>query len=256
MTILKDLQGNIIDHLDSIGGQTLVDTRQNAYALSALNAELVLACQNTNSAAVDVRGPFTGTMLVEYSINGTDYNNAPIFNPLTELFILGITTVGSYISHLPSGTKFVRVRMSAFTSGSANVVLRGSEGDNFVYAKPIPTTAIVTATGAAGAAVTLTIPSAGAGLFKYFNKIVIERHTSALLTAGATPVIVTTTDLPGSLAFSFPADAAPQGQVNIKELDFTGSPLKSVTAATATTIVCPVTTGVIWRATAYYYIGF
>lgn len=112
----------------------------------------------------------------------------------------------------------------------------------------------VTAVGAsAGAALTLTIPAGGTGLFQYITELNIYKFNAAALTAAATPVNVTTTNL-SSLVVPFPADAALQGTIN-KEQIKPRTPFKSNTANTATTIVCPVTTGVIWRVTALYYLG-
>ena len=85
-------------------------------------------------------------------------------------------------------------------------------------------------------ALTLTAP--GAGLRHYITGLRIERHAAALLTAGTTPVVVTTTNLPGALAFSIPVEAAAQGSVYEKVLD----PVRAIVAAaqnTATTIVAP-----------------
>lgn len=112
----------------------------------------------------------------------------------------------------------------------------------------------MTAVGAAAAAVTLTLPAPGAGLRQYLTYLSINRFSSVLLTAAAAPVTVTTTNLPGSLAFSFAADAAVLGALDRWREDF-AFPIASSAQNTATTIVCPATTGVIWRATAGYYIA-
>ena len=116
------------------------------------------------------------------------------------------------------------------------------------------TTHVVTGTAAAGAALTLTMPSPGAGLRAYLTYLRIGRFAAAALTAGAAPVVVTTTNLPGSVAFSIPADASPAGELFAYQEDF-AYPIAASAMATATTIVCPATTGVIWRATAGYYIA-
>jgi hypothetical protein len=96
--------------------------------------------------------------------------------------------------------------------------------------------------------------SPGAGLRHYLTYLSINRFATALLTAAAAPVVVTTTNLPGALAFSFAADAAAQGTMDRWREDFS-FPLAASAQATATTIVCPVTTGVIWRVTAGYYVA-
>lgn len=254
MAIIYDTFGNPIEKLDNIGDQSLIDTRINVANLAGLSAEVVMPCNNTNSCAVEVRGVFTAAMVIQYSINGTVYDNAPIFVLATELFIPSITLVGKYVAHLPSGTKSVRVLMSSFTSGAALVSLRGSEGDNFIYSKPIPNTLTLTATAALSAANTLTIPAAGNGLFQYITKIIINKYAGATLTAAAAPIIVTSTNINGTPSFNFKT-LANIGDSEEKVLDFQGNPLKSLASNTATTIVAPAFTGVLWKITAFWYAG-
>lgn len=254
MAIISDTFGNPIEKLDNIGGQSLIDTRVNVANLSAQNAEVVMPCFNTNSCAIEVRGTFSAVMVVQYTINGTDYDNAPIFVPLTELFIPSITLVGKYVAHLPSGTKKIRVLMSSFTSGTALVSLRGSEGDNIIYSKPLPNTLTLTSTAAINTATTLTLPAGGTGFFQYINRIIINKYVGATLTPVASPVIVTTTNINGTPSFNFKT-LGNLGDSEQMDLGFTSSPLKSLAANTATTIVAPATTGVIWKITAFYYIG-
>jgi hypothetical protein len=108
------------------------------------------------------------------------------------------------------------------------------------------------ATGAAGAGVTLTIPAGGAGVFNYLCYLQIIKFAAALLTAAATPVLVTTTGMTNTPTFSFNADAAAQG--TSQEQKYEGqNPIIGSAAATAITIVCPATTGVIWRVNATYF---
>ena len=111
----------------------------------------------------------------------------------------------------------------------------------------------VTATGAANAGVTLTIPAAGAGLFHYITSIIIQRTATAALVGSAT-LVITTTNLPGSMAYSVGNAMAAGGTQNDLNLCLTGNPLKSSVANTATTIVCPVPgAAVLWRITATYF---
>ena len=111
-----------------------------------------------------------------------------------------------------------------------------------------------TITAALSTAATLTLTAPGAGLRHYITGLRIERHAAALLVAGTTPVVVTTTNLPGALAFSIPMEAAAQGSVYEKVME----PARAIMASaqnTATTIVAPVTTSVIWRLSATFYVA-
>jgi hypothetical protein len=85
------------------------------------------------------------------------------------------------------------------------------------------------------------------------KRLRIERFATALLTAGAAPVIVTSTNLPGSWSTNLPADALGAGAMTEKEIDL--ADLMSTTAGTATTFVYPATAGVISKMTALYDLG-
>lgn len=105
-----------------------------------------------------------------------------------------------------------------------------------------------TATGIAGAAVTLTLPQT-ANVRHLVHKIQVDAYTTAARTGGAAPVVVTTTNLNG-LAFTFGS----AGAVGTVERDSIDAPFgaNTDTVNTATTIVCPATTSVIWRVIVAY----
>jgi len=107
----------------------------------------------------------------------------------------------------------------------------------------------VTAVGAAAAAVTNTLPAV-AGQFHYITRINIQKYNTVAVVGGVTPVTVTSTNL-NSVAWTF-ASAAAVGTLAETDLE-PCSPIRSQVANTATTIVAPVTTSVLWRITVYYY---
>lgn len=114
----------------------------------------------------------------------------------------------------------------------------------------LPANLSISTTGAAAAAVTATLPAV-VGQFHYITGIEIEAYSTAARTGGTTPVLVTSTNLPGNNAFTF-ASAAVIGSTDTKLLTVS-NPYKSSVANTATTIVCPATTAVIWRVNIYYF---
>ncbi len=116
---------------------------------------------------------------------------------------------------------------------------------------PQPSTLCVTNTAAAAAACTLTLPLV-AGQFHYLTSIKITRYATAAVTGTATPILVTSTNLPGNPVWTF-ARAQAIGTTDIQDIELAGNALRSAIAATATTIVCPATTSVLWRVTATYY---
>lgn len=222
-------------------------------SLITLAATLELTHQGgEQTASVYINAITTTVYQLEGTLDGSTYFAIPVLNRQTGQFTSLISAVGVYHGDCVG---FIKTRLRVTTAGTVgNVFVRLSIGDFAITNIPLAASLAVTATGAAGAAVTLTIPAAGAGLFHYFTRIIVQRFATALLTAAATPVLVTTTNLAGSRVLSFPAEAAAQGTM-YTEVISPSQPIKSVTANTATTIVCPATTGVIWRATADYYVG-
>ena len=197
----------------------------------------------------------TGTLVLEGSLDNTNWQSIPMrtllpgggFGTYLQLMVL----TGASILFTGACPQFsqLRTRCTAYTSGSASVTLAADNAVTSVDALLRASDGHVTNTGVAEAAVTLTLAAPPVGLFHHITRLIIQRHAAALLTAAATPVIVTTTNLPGSRAFSIPADAAAQGTV-YSEICEPATPMRSSATATATTIVCPVTAGVIWRVSA------
>ena len=89
-----------------------------------------------------------------------------------------------------------------------------------------------------------------------FDRISVIRSATAALTASATPVLVTTTNLHGSPVITFGSDAGGIGVDKEQVLDFGGAGLAASAVSAATTVVCPVYTGVIWRVNVSYRLGF
>lgn len=243
-----------------LGAGTTLHPRENLFVtgnLGSLNAEIIIDCDGCSSVSIDLRGTFNLTIEVAGTVDGTNWTLIPVrpVNLASVAYVAAIagSVAGIWVGEC-SGFNKVRARVTAYTSGTATTYLLSSVGVLSPQLQPLMTTNIVTATGAAAAAVTLTLPAAGAGLRHYITYLSVNRFATALLTAAATPVLVTTTNIPGSLVLSFPADAAAQGTLFPWREDF-AYPLAVTAQNTATTIVCPATTGVIWRATCGYYIA-
>jgi hypothetical protein len=117
------------------------------------------------------------------------------------------------------------------------IVVGGLVGQtNVGYQSPFPSTLAVTALSTANTAVTATLPAV-AGQFHYITAIRVTRACTAALT-GSAVLAITTTNLPGSMAFTA-GNACPVGTTQRDvEIDF-HNPLKSSAVGTATTIVCP-----------------
>ena len=256
--------------------------------LAAAAQTVVLSMASKSAASVIVTGTWVGTITFEGTVDGTTWSSINAVAATTSQ-PQPTTTVNGLYRLSPAGLLQMRANMTAFTSGSASIGMRASVGTGGVFVNQIlpskitdgistaaikaastPAVAadpalviqlspmnaqaaslIVSTTGAASAAVTATLPAAGAGLFHYIVRINIIKYASVATVGAAAPTIVTTTNMSGSLAWTTPTALAVGTQY---ETDINSSaPIKSSVANTATTIVCPLTTSIIWRVNVYYY---
>ncbi len=225
--------------------------------LAAAAAEIIIPADGCSTVSVDLRGTFSLTFEVAGTLDGTNWTQIPVRAiAQSSVAYLGAVTVtaGGVWAGKCAQYKSVRVRCTSYASGAAAVTIAADSGALDDTLQGIVTTSIGTATGASGAAVTLTLAAPGAGLRQYLTYLSINRFAAAVLTASATPVVVTTSNLPGALAFTFAADAAGLGTIDRWREDFS-YPIAASAHNVAVTVVCPVTTGVIWRVTSGYYVA-
>lgn len=227
--------------------------------LATAGSEVIIACDGCASVTLDLRGSFALSIEVAGTVDGSNWVAIPVrvftHGSASPAYMVATpaSQAGVYVGSC-LGFRQVRTRCAAYTSGSATVVLAASIAalDQSLAGQVSPLAA--TNTGASGTAVTLTLGSPGIGLRHYLTQLEITRSAAAALTAGAAPTVVTTTNLPGTLAFTFGADAAAQGVDKMVLRDF-AYPLAASAQNAATTVVCPATTGVIWRVSALFYVA-
>ena len=263
MSVLKDESGNFMPHLLS---------RRASANLAALNATVTLALDGDNSATVFIDG--TGTLNCTYIVEGTPdgtswfpvlcYPYAPaslggtLPQPGQPLYTEAVNaaSIGRMLCCAVGGLRGLRMRLSAYTSGNAAVSITADACDSIVpYVRDQKSsTLMVTATAAVSTAVTATLPAV-AGLRHYVDRVSVVRSATAALTASATPVLVTSTNLPGLPALIFGSDAGGIGADQEREHEFGGAGMAAITPGVATTVVCPAWTGVIWRVNVAYRLG-
>lgn len=239
-------------------------TMQAAVVAVAPGTSLVVTGFGT--AVLQVSGTFVASVAFEASVDAGTTWTAISATQVGSGDIFSVTTVPGLFRITTTGIDLIRARVSAFTSGAITVVGRATNAINAskvvklatsgnVVGRTLPTASdlAVSVTAAASTALTATLPAPAAGLFHYITSIEIQRYAAAALTGAAAPVVVTTTNLPGTLAWSFDTAAA-IGTSQIQAFTF-ASPVKSSAAATATTFVAPLFTGAIWRITITYYTG-
>lgn len=255
MPVIYDEQGNPWrGAVDYVNNDVFTEGRITTTGLAVLNSEVVVPCNGTATVAVQITGTFVGTLVVEGFTQTGQYVALPLRSAVTNQYVVnGVTAPGQFLAPT-NGLAFMRVRMSAYTSGTANVSARTSLADAMIQVEELPSALGVTVTAAIGVAATLTLPAPGAGLFQIVDYIEVVHFAGAAGTAAATPVLVTTTNVPGNPILSCRADAFLQGSREVHRIGG-GTRFKATTANTAITVVMPLTTGVIWRANALYRIG-
>lgn len=146
-----------------------------------------------------------------------------------------------------SGVLVQRVKVQFGDDGTARDV---SASFPLPVANAVSTLA-VTATAALSVAATASLPAAGAGLFHYITGIQITAYSAAARTGSATPWVVTSTNLPGSPAWTF----STAGAIGATETQtfVPVSAFKASAANTITTIAAPAATSVIWRINVSYF---
>lgn len=244
--------GALPTHADSSGSGTI----------TALNGTVVVTTNGCSSIMFSVTGVWVATLNIEAQASDGTWTQVLGEIPLGSL-TGSFTTNGIVV--VPCGGYFqVRIRAALFTSGTATVTWNEGAGVNVVQpinllptafnatVYEIPATLGVSTTGVSGAAVTLTLPAA-AGVFHYITHLEIVAYTSLARLGVAAPVLVTSTNISGGPVWDF-STAAAIGTADKLAFDF-ARPVKSAVVNTATTIVCPATTSIVWRVTAFYYTG-
>ena len=216
----------------SSGGLTDVELRAVPVPISGSVAVSNLPATQPVSGSVAV-----SNLPATQAVSGTvAISNLPATQPVS-----GTVSVGNFPASQPvSGTFWPPTQpVSGAVSVSGPVLEQ-------------PANSAVSVTGVAAAAVTASLPAV-AGQFHYISRINIIAYATAARTGAAAPVVVTSTNLPGSLAWTTPTAAAIGTQYET-DIQLT-SPLKSSAANVATTIVAPATASVIWRINVIYYTG-
>jgi len=110
------------------------DTTSASTALAALNATVSIATTGLASVGFQIlAGTLIGTLTPECSIDGgTTWTTASFYDPVNSTVsnsvVFGSSNTTKILTVLPvGGSSNVRIRVSAYTSGTANAVLRASQ---------------------------------------------------------------------------------------------------------------------------------
>lgn len=111
---------------------TIIDT-VNSGVLGALNANVSVSTAGQGTVGIQLAaGTLIGTIVPEISVDsGTTWNLTYFSDPATgslssSLVFASANTASNKVILIPGGSGLVRVRISAFTSGTANLTIRAS----------------------------------------------------------------------------------------------------------------------------------
>jgi hypothetical protein len=97
-------------------------------SLGALNATAQLTLNGAGGFAVDLRGTFVGTVTFQGTVDGTNWTAIPVLplgSAVQTATVTTATATGTWIGN-GAGLVAVRANMTAYTSGTATVTLRGA----------------------------------------------------------------------------------------------------------------------------------
>ena len=264
MSILRNVAGLFMPHFEQ---------RRTSALLAAVNAELVHPVNGDNSATIYINSAGTtliGTYNIQGSLDGVNYfdllaysyggastGGATLPQPGQPLVAEGLNgVIQRALCVACGGLQAIRVRLTAFTSGTCQVNINSDECDSISpYVRDQKAgTLMWSQTAAAGVGIAASLPAVP-GLRHYIDRITVIRSATAALTPAATPVLVTTTNIPGNLVLTFGQDAAGAGIDREQTFDFGSAGMAASAINTATSITCPAYVGVIWRINASYRLG-
>ena len=263
MSTLKNADGNFMPHMEG---------RSSFGTLAAINSEVVHNVNGDASAVIyfTSTGTLNCTYNIQASIDGFNFFDVPAF-PIAQACFAGTipnsaqplvseainaANVARALCVATGGYRKIRIRLTAYTAGTMTVTINSDEAPSpNPYLRDQKAGVLsVTGTAAVSTAVTVTLPAV-TSLRHYIDRISVVRSATAALTASATPVLVTTTNIPGLPVFTFGSDAGGVGIDREQVMDFGGAGMGAIALGTATTVVCPAYTGVIWRVNVAYRLG-
>ena len=116
-----------------------LDTAPAPQTITALNGTAQIALAGQGGAGVTLSGTWTATVTPEISFDGGTTWTATFFKiPATQQTVTTVAANGAYAMVCATGASHVRVRASAFTSGTITVALRAGQAREVpsLYAGP------------------------------------------------------------------------------------------------------------------------
>jgi len=131
-----------VDVVDRVGRLLGKVTNYDVLAsgtLGAAEATVEIASANLGSAGLGITGTWVGTIVVEGDHGDSVWRSIPLIHSLTAAAVTSTTANGSWFIGL-AGFETIRVRMSAWTSGTATVYIEGTSAPAGVWlSRSLPT---------------------------------------------------------------------------------------------------------------------
>lgn len=105
--------------------------KPNTGTITAVAQNKDIASPNSGTTLVQLSGTWTGTILVEGSNDDSNYITIPVIDLSTKLAVNSLTTNSIFACNTNS-FQYVRLRSSAWTSGTANYTTWGSDSTSFI----------------------------------------------------------------------------------------------------------------------------
>jgi len=131
-----------VDVVDRIGRLVGKMTNYDVLAsgtLGVAQATVELACAGLGTVGCGLSGTWAGTIVAEVEVGDSVWDPIPLVNNSTGAAALSTTANGNFLLGV-AGALTLRIRMSAYSSGTATVYLEGSSAGNGVFlSRSIPT---------------------------------------------------------------------------------------------------------------------
>ena len=122
--------------LSNINNKLTASAITNTGTLSGAAQVVSLSITEESAASVQITGTWVGTILFEASLDGITFNPINAVSSSTSS-PQSTTTVNGLYRLTPAGTLSFRANMTAFTSGSASILMRASKGTGGIFANQI-----------------------------------------------------------------------------------------------------------------------
>ena len=179
-------------------------------SLGALNANVELVLGGAAGFVVDLRGTFSATVTFQGTIDGTNWFPVAVLPAGGSVNVATVTTATAAGAWAGSASGFLRVRAiaTAYTSGTANVVIRAVQNASINLTMPSGATSQTVAVGSAlpaGANTIGAVNIAASQTLATVTTVGSAQLSAPVAIADITSAAITSTATTSAIAFSFGA---------------------------------------------------